>query len=138
VAAEAGKAGRGESIAVKTRFLVKVFKIENVKEYGKDAGDVRDDIVEQTEDQLNSVTDFYTQDQGDSLREIAYRWANTHEYLELKAEVKLGEAILKHFESMTGPTLDRAKLIDFFKYKVAGRKEMLSRLGQPQPQPQPA
>lgn len=53
---------------MKTRYLVRVFEIENVKEY-KDGG--LDDIVEQTEDQIQPNRDFQFQLQGDSLHEIA-------------------------------------------------------------------
>jgi len=52
---------------MKDRYLVRVYKIQNVKEYPQG----RDDIDEQTEDQLNSDRDFQFQLQGDSLDEIA-------------------------------------------------------------------
>lgn len=53
---------------MKDRYLVRVYKVKNVKEYPEPGS--RDDIDEQTEDQL-STNDFQFQLQGDSLDEIA-------------------------------------------------------------------
>lgn len=63
---------------MKTRYLVEVYKVENVKEYGE--GGLHD-ISEQTEDQ-NGPQNFQYQIQGDNLEEVikklqeAARWAN--------------------------------------------------------------
>jgi hypothetical protein len=53
---------------MKTRYLVDVYKIQKVLEYS-DGG--ADDLIEQTEDQLNRNRDFQYQLQADTLPEIA-------------------------------------------------------------------
>lgn len=53
---------------MKKRYVAKIYEVLNVKEYS-DGG--IDDIDEQTEDQLNLVTDFYCQIQGDTINQIA-------------------------------------------------------------------
>lgn len=52
---------------MKKRYVAKIYEVRDVKEY-KDGG--RDDIDEQTENQINYSTDFYCQIQGDSIRQI--------------------------------------------------------------------
>lgn len=53
---------------MKNRYLVDVYQVRNVLEYA-DGG--RDDLAEQTEDQLKRNRDFQCQLQGDTLLEIA-------------------------------------------------------------------